>query len=406
MEALEARAAGSVEDLSSLRPVGAGTRALQRPSCSDTTPTPLMHIRRPSASTIVPIFLSKGSPPEAICQRDSGTETTAPMSSSKETLIPLSLLFTHGVSPACSPAIDNTRRFPGKPLCVPVGGRWFRRGAAWLSGGQSRRRWPKPPQLKQPCLLAACRTAVGSCFSSFMETFLTSRIKSSMDWVASVFSGFGLPVIPQAKRARRSRSDTPALHLISATSWAAWNRSISCPVDSCGPYAPSNRFLNSSKEFSFLVPLGRARGGLGRSAGSERPRRDRAQYASVIRQYFDEEWAEPAPAASPLRRTWYLPHHKVYQGSGDERKCRVVFDAAALYDGITLNSQLEEGRNLQIDLLRAILRFHRLCVGLQADIEKMYLQIRVREEDRDVRTNVRTTSGGSADTVSPGCVLA
>ncbi|KRZ54820.1 hypothetical protein T02_1421 [Trichinella nativa] len=238
-----------------------GTRALQRPSCNDTTPTPLMHIRRPSASTIVPIFLSKGSPPEAICQRDSGTETTAPMSSSKETLIPLSLLFTHGVSPACSPAIDNTRRFPGKPLCVPVGGRWFRRGAAWLSGGQSRRRWPKPPQLKQPCLLAACRTAVGSCFSSFMETFLTSRIKSSMDWVASVFSGFGLPVcdcrlwwksssarmtlltslrasvrvasscsriaiyasfevIPQAKRARRSRSDTPALHLISATSWA------------------------------------------------------------------------------------------------------------------------------------------------------------------------------------------
>ncbi|KRZ87368.1 hypothetical protein T08_15946 [Trichinella sp. T8] len=102
-----------------------------------------------------------------------------------------------------------------------------------------------------------------------------------------------------------------------------------------------------------------------------------------MRQYFDEEWAEPAPAASPLRRTWYLPHHEVYQGSGDERKCRVVFDAAALYDGTTLNSQLEAGRNLQIDLLRAILRFHRLCVGLQADIEKMYLQIRVREEDRD-----------------------
>ncbi|KRY09998.1 hypothetical protein T12_5967 [Trichinella patagoniensis] len=70
-------------------------------------------------------------------------------------------------------------------------------------------------------------------------------------------------------------------------------------------------------------------------------------------------------------------------GSGDERKCRVVFDAAALYDGTTLNSQLEAVRNLQIDLLRAILRFHRLCVGLQADIEKMYLQIRVREEDRD-----------------------
>ncbi|KRY09195.1 hypothetical protein T12_3547 [Trichinella patagoniensis] len=49
----------------------------------------------------------------------------------------------------------------------------------------------------------------------------------------------------------------------------------------------------------------------------------------------------PAPAASPPRR--YLPHHAVYQGSGDERKCRVVFDAAALYDGTKLNSQLEAG---------------------------------------------------------------
>ncbi|KRZ95930.1 hypothetical protein T08_11349 [Trichinella sp. T8] len=41
------------------------------------------------------------------------------------------------------------------------------------------------------------------------------------------------------------------------------------------------------------------------------------------------------------------------------------------------------GPNLQIDLLRAIISFRRLCVGLQTDIEKMYLQIRVRADDRD-----------------------
>ncbi|KRY18247.1 hypothetical protein T12_4835, partial [Trichinella patagoniensis] len=110
---------------------------------------------------------------------------------------------------------------------------------------------------------------------------------------------------------------------------------------------------------------------------------DRLQYASVMKQYFDEGWAEPAPEASPPGRTWYLPHHAVYQGAGSERKCRVVFDGAAPYKGITLNRQLEVGPNLQIDLLRAILSFRRLRVGLQADIEKMYLQIRVRAEDRD-----------------------
>ncbi|KRY17347.1 hypothetical protein T12_7757, partial [Trichinella patagoniensis] len=110
---------------------------------------------------------------------------------------------------------------------------------------------------------------------------------------------------------------------------------------------------------------------------------DRVRYASVMKQYLDEGWAESAPAKSPPRRTWYLPHHAVYQGVGDQRKCRVVFDGAAQYNGTTLNSQLEAGPNLQIDLLRAILSFRRLRVGLQVDIEKMYLQIRVRPEDRD-----------------------
>ncbi|KRY57080.1 hypothetical protein T03_5539 [Trichinella britovi] len=100
----------------------------------------------------------------------------------------------------------------------------------------------------------------------------------------------------------------------------------------------------------------------------------RVRYASVMKQYLDEGWAESAPATSS----------RGGRGVGDERKCRVVFDGAAKYNGTTLNSQLEAGPNLQIDLLRAILSFRRRCVGLQADIEKMYLQIRVRPEDRDV----------------------
>ncbi|KRX85705.1 hypothetical protein T06_1759 [Trichinella sp. T6] len=105
-----------------------------------------------------------------------------------------------------------------------------------LSWGQSRQRWHKPPQLRQPSSLLAGRTAVGSCLSSFRESLPTSRIKALMDWATSVFSSFGLPVcncrlcriarytflevIPLAKRATGSRSDTPALRPISATSWA------------------------------------------------------------------------------------------------------------------------------------------------------------------------------------------
>ncbi|KRX48311.1 hypothetical protein T09_7139, partial [Trichinella sp. T9] len=49
----------------------------------------------------------------------------------------------------------------------------------------------------------------------------------------------------------------------------------------------------------------------------------------------------------------------------------------------SLNRQLEVGPNLQIDLLKALLRFRTYRVDLQADIRKMYLQVRIAEQDRD-----------------------
>ncbi|KRX20006.1 hypothetical protein T07_13351 [Trichinella nelsoni] len=49
-----------------------GTCLLQQPSYSGTTPTKRMHIRRSCASSIVAVSLSKGSTPEATCQRNSG----------------------------------------------------------------------------------------------------------------------------------------------------------------------------------------------------------------------------------------------------------------------------------------------------------------------------------------------
>ncbi|XP_003382158.1 putative integrase core domain protein [Trichinella spiralis] len=110
---------------------------------------------------------------------------------------------------------------------------------------------------------------------------------------------------------------------------------------------------------------------------------ERLEYAATMRQYMENGWAERAPEIVPEGRTWYLPHHAVYQGEGKEKKCRVVFDGSAQYGQTSLNRQLEVGPNLQIDLLKALLRFRRYRVGLQADIQKMYLQVRIAEQDRD-----------------------
>ncbi|KRY45762.1 hypothetical protein T03_6334 [Trichinella britovi] len=102
---------------------------------------------------------------------------------------------------------------------------------------------------------------------------------------------------------------------------------------------------------------------------------EKREYAATMRQYVENGWAERAPEIGSEGRTWYLPHHAVYQGEGKKKKSRVVFDGSARYGQTSLNRQLEVGPNLQIDLLKALLRFRRYRVGLQADIQKMYLQI-------------------------------
>ncbi|KRY49296.1 Histone H2A [Trichinella britovi] len=110
---------------------------------------------------------------------------------------------------------------------------------------------------------------------------------------------------------------------------------------------------------------------------------EKREYAATMRQYVENGWAERAPEIGPEGRTLYLTYHAVYQGEGKEKKSRVVFDGSARYGQTSLNRQLEFGPNLQFDLLKALLRFRRYRVGLQADIQKMYLQVRIAEQDRD-----------------------
>ncbi|KRZ23332.1 hypothetical protein T4C_8592 [Trichinella pseudospiralis] len=114
------------------------------------------------------------------------------------------------------------------------------------------------------------------------------------------------------------------------------------------------------------------------------PEKDQ-EYSGVIRDYLDRGWAEKVDGTSgPPGRTWYLPHHAVYQHNQGKTKCRVVFDGSAEWNGTSLNNCLDPGPKLQPDLVAVLLRFRRSRIALQADIEKMYLQVGLRREDRDV----------------------
>ncbi|KRY86531.1 hypothetical protein T4D_7652 [Trichinella pseudospiralis] len=79
---------------------------------------------------------------------------------------------------------------------------------------------------------------------------------------------------------------------------------------------------------------------------------------------------------------WTVGTH--LKGSSGEVKCRVVFDGSARFWDISLNDLPDAGPKLQADLLGIVIRFQRYRIGLQADIQKMYLQVALHEADRDV----------------------
>ena len=82
------------------------------------------------------------------------------------------------------------------------------------------------------------------------------------------------------------------------------------------------------------------------------------------------------------RRTWYLPHHGVFH-TQKQGKIRVVFDAASLHDGVSLNNQLLQRPDLTNNLLGILLRFREYPIALVADIEGMFNQVKVPPDDSD-----------------------
>ena len=114
----------------------------------------------------------------------------------------------------------------------------------------------------------------------------------------------------------------------------------------------------------------------------------RHAYREAMEEYICSQVVERLhdPAAADLSRTdvYYLPHCAVYDGSRVSTKCRIVFDASAKPPNKkSLNGNLVFGPPLELNILAIELRFRTRKYALIGDIGKMFLQIKVREEDRD-----------------------
>ncbi|XP_055645119.1 uncharacterized protein LOC129780856 [Toxorhynchites rutilus septentrionalis] len=88
---------------------------------------------------------------------------------------------------------------------------------------------------------------------------------------------------------------------------------------------------------------------------------------------------------NPCQRC-YLPHHPVIKEASTTTKVRVVFDASCkTKSGKSLNDCLLVGPIIQDDLRSIILRCRIKQIMLVADVEKMFRQINVHQEDRSLQ---------------------
>ena len=108
------------------------------------------------------------------------------------------------------------------------------------------------------------------------------------------------------------------------------------------------------------------------------------KYCSIIDGYVSKGYARklsPEEVSHPTRNQWFLPHHPLLNPN-KPGKVRIVMDAAAKCDGISLNDKLLIGPDLLNNLVGVLLRFREYRVGISADIEAMFHQCRVIEDDQ------------------------
>lgn len=105
------------------------------------------------------------------------------------------------------------------------------------------------------------------------------------------------------------------------------------------------------------------------------------QYVEIIQDYISRGYIHRV--ADSTVKGYILPHQAVLKEASSTTKVRVVFDgSAASSSGMSLNDCLLPGPIIQDDIFALLIRFRLHNYVLTGDIEKMYLQVHIRDEDQ------------------------
>ncbi|XP_018405553.1 PREDICTED: uncharacterized protein LOC108781929 [Cyphomyrmex costatus] len=112
------------------------------------------------------------------------------------------------------------------------------------------------------------------------------------------------------------------------------------------------------------------------------------QYSACLREYLT--LGHMTKSNEEIDRTshycYYLPHHAIIKEDSSTTTLRIVFDASCkTSSGKSLNDILRVGPTIQQELFAILIRFRQHPYVLTGDIEKMFRQIYVHEEHRDLQ---------------------
>ncbi|XP_062538061.1 uncharacterized protein LOC134206373 [Armigeres subalbatus] len=131
-------------------------------------------------------------------------------------------------------------------------------------------------------------------------------------------------------------------------------------VDSLGVVQPKKRLVSAEEERAQNLLEGRT---------------------GYARKVTDEERSKNFP------RTWYLPIFPV-TNANKPGKIRMVWDAAAVAHGISLNSALLKGPDQPSELFTILVQFREGRVALTGDVREMFLQVFMRPEDQQCQRSL------------------
>ncbi|KAI4472461.1 hypothetical protein M0802_016801 [Mischocyttarus mexicanus] len=111
------------------------------------------------------------------------------------------------------------------------------------------------------------------------------------------------------------------------------------------------------------------------------------KYTVFLREYESLGHMVPVPLDAPEPfHTFYLPHHGVWRDQSSSTKLRVVFNGSAKSSShVTLNDLMHTGPKTQTDIFDVLLWIRQHKYIFITDIVKMFRQIQVHPQDRDLQ---------------------